>query len=70
MNLSLQHSFQILIKGNKYDEDEMVCTGGINRPCQGDGGAPLVCFKLKSKKKKKLKILKLTFLIDLRGAYG
>ena len=51
MNLSLQHSFQILIKGNKYDEDEMVCTGGINRPCQGDGGAPLVCFKLKSKKK-------------------
>ena len=21
----------------------MVCTGGVNRPCQGDGGAPLVC---------------------------
>ena len=33
------------ISGNKYDQNEMVCTGGINRPCQGDGGAPLVSFK-------------------------
>ena len=27
---------------SKYDKDEMICTGGENRPCQGDGGAPLV----------------------------
>ena len=26
----------------KYSKEEMVCTGGMNRPCQGDGGAPLV----------------------------
>ena len=26
----------------KFDKSEMVCTGGANRPCQGDGGAPLV----------------------------
>jgi len=31
------------VYGNKYDEDEMICTGGVNRPCQGDGGAPLIC---------------------------
>ena len=28
----------------KYSKEEMVCTGGMNRPCQGDGGAPLVSF--------------------------
>ena len=39
----------------------MVCTGGINRPCQGDGGAPLVCFNLILNFRK---ILKLTF--DIR----
>ena len=26
----------------KFDKNQMVCTGGENRPCQGDGGAPLV----------------------------
>ena len=30
------------IYGSKFDENSMVCTGGLNRPCQGDGGAPLV----------------------------
>jgi hypothetical protein len=26
----------------KFSKTDMVCTGGSNRPCQGDGGAPLV----------------------------
>lgn len=30
---------------SKYDKAEMICTGGENRPCQGDGGAPLVSFR-------------------------
>ena len=31
------------IYGSKFDQNSMVCTGGANRPCQGDGGAPLIC---------------------------